>query len=290
MDPSFIPIETVPSKTPFGLDQLRRSYKTALSAEAAIAAAPNVGDVDEVFPFMFLMPISTPESAESATRIDLVYMGCLGGESSPVLPDSKHDSDDAVMSATSGRPRSGVTPTSPMTAQYYAPTSQITYISYGAPGIIDADPPAGSPRIITIVMGDATFSGTPGEIVANFFVTQLITTRQSVEIVPGKYWQNVSKTTASLSPWVFAFPSGPHVSLASQSSGYAAGDVITISAGGESATVNVDTVFEDTGYILGYHELTNTFTVAHTQIPGSAPTHGFPGQEYTALWNVYIIP
>jgi hypothetical protein len=79
MDASFKPIEIVPSKTPFGLDQLRRSYKTALSATAAIAAAPTVGTADETFPTMFLMPITTPESAASATRIDLTYMGIFGG-------------------------------------------------------------------------------------------------------------------------------------------------------------------------------------------------------------------
>src|SRR5882724_10902055 len=103
MDPSFIPIETVPSKTPFGLDQLRRSYKTSKSAEDAIAAAPNVGDADEVFPKMFLMPITTPEPAATATRVDLIYQGCMktDGDGNPILPAQKHEDDDAVLSASS---------------------------------------------------------------------------------------------------------------------------------------------------------------------------------------------
>ena len=127
MDASFIPVEIVPSKTPFGLDQLRRSYKTALSAEAAIAAAPAVGTADEVFPNMFLMPISTPESAESATRIDLLYMGIFGED----LPASKHDSDTVVRGNSQFMPE----PAAPVrrrghNLQYYEPF-QHAYIFFG---------------------------------------------------------------------------------------------------------------------------------------------------------------
>src|SRR5580765_5231092 len=132
MDASFIPVEVVPSKTPFGLDQLRRSYKTALSAEDAIAAAPAIGTADEVFPFMFLMPISTPESAESATRIDLNYMGCMRDDGAevpqPILPAQKHDDNTAVQSVSASKLSSGLTLASPATLQYYAPSNALTYL------------------------------------------------------------------------------------------------------------------------------------------------------------------
>src|SRR4029077_4071122 len=118
MDPSFIPVEVVPSKTPFGLDQLRRSYKTALSAEDAIAAAPAAGTADEVFATMFLMPISTPESAESATRVELVYMGTFDG----TLPAQKASTSAQVASATTNTSSAifPATATNPATVQFYS--------------------------------------------------------------------------------------------------------------------------------------------------------------------------
>ncbi len=194
MDASFIPIETAPTRTPFGLDQLRRSYKTSLSAEAALAAAPAVGTADEVFPFMFLMPVTSPESSESATRIDLLYMGCMSGGDSPTLPDQKHDTNNAVQSASSSKGNNGLTLTSPATIQFYAPTSILTYFSFGAPGTAVATDPTGDLTIISTTIGDATFSaGSIGALVGAFFQSQILETHQATEIVPGKYWQNVSR-------------------------------------------------------------------------------------------------
>jgi hypothetical protein len=298
MDPSFIPVDVTPSKTPFALDQLRRSYKTALSAEDAIAAAPAVGTADEVFPCMFLMPISAPESAASATHIDLLYMGCIAftgtGEDGdpflPVLPDQKHDSSNAVMSASSSKNKAGVVLTSPATIQYYAPINQLSYFSYLAPGTLEADDPTDAPILITYSVGDTSFnpSGGIGDLVSQFFSPLRTATRTATEIVPGKFWQNTSQKTNTLSPWLFDLPSGPHVVLASESFGYAAGDVVTITVGGESATVQIDAPIQDFGYILNYTQLTNTFTANHTLVAGSAPTHGPP--RSTALWNIFIIP
>ena len=142
MDSSFIPVEVVPSVTAYGLEQLRRSYKTALSAEAAVAAAPLVGEPDEVFPNMFLVNVSTPESAESATRIDLLYMGCLrGDEGVPILPNEKTDYGTAVQSATSSKNSYGATLNSPATLQYYAPSIALSYISFEGPGTTAAPTP-----------------------------------------------------------------------------------------------------------------------------------------------------
>jgi hypothetical protein len=197
MDASFIPVEVVPSETPFGLDQLRRSYKSALSASAAIAAAPAVGTADETFPNMFLMPVSTPESAESATRIDLLYMGCMNGAAgSPVLPAVRHSSSTAVQSATSRCALVGLNPFGDFTLTFYALTSEATFFSYNAAGTTGtvADP-AGDPIIITLSQTDCAFlaGGTWEEFVANYFVIRVTDTIESVEVVPGKYWQNTER-------------------------------------------------------------------------------------------------
>jgi hypothetical protein len=279
MDPSFIPVEVVPSKTPFGLDQLRRSYKTALSAEAAIAAAPAVGAVDEVFPCMFLMPISTPESAESATRIDLLYMGTIqftgtgveGDPFLPVLPAQKHDADDAVQSASSSRSNDGRVASSPLTVQFYAPASTLSYFSFGAAGTIQADDPTDAIKIITLTVADTTMTiGTISlqALVDAFFSEQIIETHQSTEIVPGQYWQNVSKKTKSLTAFIIDVAPGVYILMCYVGTGYAAGDTLTISSGGESATISI-TAVGISGEITAWTVSSNTFTVPYSCLVAS---------------------
>jgi hypothetical protein len=291
MDPSFIPVEVVPSKTPFGLDQLRRSYKTALSAEDAIAAAPNVGDPDEVFPFMFLMPISTPESAEAATRIDLVYMGFMrdDGEGNPALSAPKTEYGSAVQSATSSKLNTGATLASPATLQYYAPSSAYTYFSYLAPGGTEAPEPPGSPIPITLTISDTSYSSGGGiqSSIDALFIQQIISTIDSTEIVPGQYWQNAARKTKGYSPWIFDVASGPYVTLYTPGVNYTAGDTLTISSGGEGATINVlsvGSIFGDGGGILSFTASSVTFTTAHTALPASG------GSGSDAEFNVFIIP
>jgi hypothetical protein len=253
MDPSFIPIETVPSKTPFGLDQLRRSYKTALSAEDAIAAAPAVGTVDEVFPCMFLMPITTPESAESATRVDLVYMGTIaftgtgvdGDPFLPVLPAQKRDADNAVQSASSSRASDGRTANPPLTLQFYAPTSTLSYFSFGAPGSSVASDPTDPLQPITITLGDQALSvgsGTIEALIAAFFGVQILETHQSTEIVPGQYWQNSSKKVKSYTALIASITPGPYVVLEAPGTSYHVGDILTIAGGGGTAVITLTNV------------------------------------------------
>ncbi len=288
MDASFIVVEVVPSRTPFGLDQLRRTFKTSLSAAAAIAAAPAVGTVDETFPFMFLMPINAPESAESATRIDLVYQGCMAGDESPTLPDQKHDSGNAVQSASSSKASTGGTMTSPATIQYYAPSNTLTYFTFGAAGTTPADTPAATPTVITWTVGDTSYSigNLVSDLIDVFFSLQINQTITSTEVVPGQYWQNVATTTVTYVPFIFDVPSGPLVTLASPGDGYHVGDSLSISSGGEGATITVLTVGGILGGsgILSFSVSANTFTVAHTLLPASG------GFGTGAKFNVTIIP
>jgi hypothetical protein len=205
MDPSFIPVEVVPSKTPFGLDQLRRSYKTSLSAEDAIAAAPAVGTADETFATMFLMPISTPESAESATRIDLVYQGTFTGD----LPAIKHSLSDGVASATSYT-SSVIFPAvaaSPASVQYHAHTSQITLINDSDTSAeVCPDPAAVTvDDLITWTLSTeqpaSSFPDIAAWLLENAFVQRAIENITSDEIVPGQYYQITKRKTMQLYPY-----------------------------------------------------------------------------------------
>jgi len=269
MDARFIPVETVPGKTPFGLDQLRRSYKTALSATDAIAAAPDVGDVDDSFSKMFLTSVTTPESAESATRIDLIYQGCMrtsGG--APVLPDVKHDSDDAVQSASSSRSSDGRVATSPVSLQFYAPTNEITYYSFGGAGSAVAADPSDNPEIISLTISDTALA--VGEavdyLVSVFFSVQIVETHKSDEIVPGKYWLNRSTKTKSYTAFITNLPTGPYLVLYHPGSGYAIGNTLTITGTSGIATISI-TQIGISGSITGWSQISNTFTAAQTNIP-----------------------
>jgi hypothetical protein len=293
MDPSFNPVEVVPSKTPFGLDQLRRSYKTELSADDAMLAAPLPGTVDEVHPFMFLTAISTPESAESATRVDLVYTGCVlytwtgveGDPFVPVLPDSKHEQGSDVQSATSSKLNSGLSLASPATVQFYAPSRVLTYFTFGAPGTTAADDPAEAPTVITLTISDTTYSpsGSIQNSVDQLFSAQIVATSQAVEIVPGQFWQNVARKTKVYVSWIFTpLAPGSYIYLSGWGINYFAGNSLAISSGGESGAITVDSV-DVSGQITGYHTTSNTFTVAHNLLPASG------GSGTGAKFNVVIV-
>ncbi len=286
MDPSFIPIQVVSSKTPFGLDQLRRTFKTSLSAESAIGAAPAVGTVDETFPFMFLMPISAPESAESATRIDLVYQGCLAGTESPTLPDRKHDSDQSVQSAQSSRGSTGIVLTSPISVQYYAPNNTLTYFSFGAAGTDVADDPTDDVQAITVATGDTSYTptGLLSDVVSIFFSPLIVGSLQSTEVVPGQYWQNVSRKTKTLSPFLFSAVAGEYITLFAPGTGYTVGDSLTITDGMGHTAVVVLTRIGLSDSVAQWTVSSNTFDYS---TPSPITASGGSGSG-AAFYNVHI--
>jgi hypothetical protein len=231
------------------------------------------------------MPISTPESAESATRIDLVYMGCLAGaEGSPTLPAQKHDSGDAVQSATSNYGMAGPA-LNPVTIQFYAPENTLTYFSFASPGGTSADDPSGPPIIITITVGNEGFTGgSLSSLVSEFFNTQIVENLQSTEIVPGQYWQNVSRKTMVYIPYLIDLPSGTAlIILSAVGTGYSVGETLTITGSSGFATLVIAAVGISNS-IRGWNATANTFTGAET---GLAPTGGGGSG---ATFAVYIVP
>ena len=284
-----VEIAVVPSKTAFGLDQLRRSYKTDSTAEA-MALTPVIGTPDGAFSFMFLVRADINETAATSTEVDLTFAGCLkdDGSGNPLLPDQKLDYDNAVQSVSSSKSRSGLLLTSPATLQYYAPSRILSYMSFGGPGTLFASDPTADPVIITLTSGDTTLApGTEVQtIVDNMFTLTVVNTFSSTEVVPGQYWQNQSRKTKIYSPWIFAITSGAYISLYSPGNGYTVGDTLTITSGSESATIVVDVV----GGVLGgsgimtWHVTANTFTTAHNMLMATG------GSGTGAGFNVFIIP
>jgi hypothetical protein len=211
MDASFIPQDVVPGKTAFGLDQLRRSYKTSLSAQDAVAAAPAKGAVDEEFAFMFLTRVDTPESSTTATRVELTYQGCLAeDEGDPLLPEIQHSSSTQVSSATTAS-SSIIWPacaSQPATLQFFCGTTTIVIVATSdAPSDEPDDPPAVvASDIITYNLGacDAA-GGTQSAIITwlltNAYVQYVSETTDTQEIVPGQYWRVTKRKVRTLLPY-----------------------------------------------------------------------------------------
>lgn len=274
-----------PQMGQFELDRVTRHWKTNGATEEEVLACPTIpkkGDPHPNFPFMFVTDRQAQETASNACALDITYMGTFSSvRDTPILPPTKHEIDTAVMSASSSRPRVGLPLAAPLTVQYYAPSSSVSYFSYGSPGTAIADPPIAHPQIISLTSGDVTFNfGTRIEaIINNFFTPFVIHTEKAPEIVAGKYWQNTSKVTNTLMPWLFTYPAGPHAILAYFGLGYAVGDIVVISdRHGHRATVRVDAPISPYGAILNYTQLTNNFTQTtfYYDLTTSPPTHGPP--------------
>jgi hypothetical protein len=165
----------------------------------------------------------------------------------------------------------------------------LTYFSFGAPGTTQAPPPSASPVPITLTISDTTYSSAGGvqASIDALFTLQVISIIESTEIVPGHYWQNVARTSKLYSPWIFSVASGPYVTLYNPGDGYTAGDTLTISSGGGSATINVlsvGSVYGGGTGILSFTVGSDTFTTAHNALPASGGTGSGAG------FNVMIIP
>jgi hypothetical protein len=141
----------------------------------------------------------------------------------------------------------------------------------------------------TYTFGDTTFSisGSLEDIINTLFSVHIIGTLQSKEIVSGQYWENVSRKTKTLTPFIFDFPSGAHLTLFSPGDGYSVGDILTVNGSSGYGTVqvlSVGSVFGGGTGILSYTQLSATFTENETALPASG------GSGSGAGFNVWVIP
>src|SRR5215471_5112039 len=100
----FSPIESVPGKSEWGLDTLRRSFKTGYAADTAIldTFSPAKYTTDSanggIHTQMFLTDKTVSESSANASRLDLVYTGLLNGS---VLPPGQHKVNSVLQTSQS---------------------------------------------------------------------------------------------------------------------------------------------------------------------------------------------
>lgn len=284
-------IGKTPGQQQFGLDTFTEHYKCDATADVVLTdpSVPEMTEVHPDYPFMFVTARHCDETGEKASVLDLVYTGCIrSSEDIPALPSQQNQSETQIQSASSSKSSSNIILTSPATIQFYAPSNVLTYVTYLARGTSTAPTPSGVPLVLTWTIGDTSLSigNLVADLISVFFSLQTNQTIQSTEIVAGKFWLNTARTTITFVPFIFNIPSGPLVTLASPGDGYTVGDSLSISAGGESATMTVTAVGAILGGsgILAFTVTSNTFTVPQTLLAATGGTG--TGAEF----NVIIIP
>lgn len=187
-----------PGQTQFGLDTFTEHYKANNPADVVMLdnTVPQRGDVHPDYQFMFVTDRYCTETGEQSSALDVIYMGALkdNGVGGPSLPPGQQLYSTAIQSVTSQITTAGDLATNPVTMQYYAPSSRLSFISFDDPGELGTAPdPPGDPVIISVVVQNAAYS--PGSIgieafIALFFQQFVTDVIEQSEIVPGQFWLN----------------------------------------------------------------------------------------------------
>ncbi len=284
-----------PNNTQFGLDTFAERYKCDATADVVLtdAGVPQMGDAHPDYPFMFVTGRPCYETGESASALDLIYTGCLtdDGDGNPILPPSQTTYGDSVMSASSIKAAGGLTAASPFTLQFYAPERNLSWITYGAKGDVSSvSDPIDNPTVITLTIGDASFSGTTFSVpalVAAFFTLQITPTIQSTELVAGsQFWLNNGKKIKHYVPFIFDLPPGFYPVPNNGGFNYQVGDSITVNSGG-ACVMTVVAIFNGygsgtAGQIIGTTIDSNALSIASSS-PINATGGSGSGASYTVI-------
>ncbi len=202
---------STPGQQQFGLATLTEHYKvqnddgSQITAAAALLAGPQIGDAHPDYATMFCTDRYCSETGESASALDVTYMGTLTGE----LPPQKPISSGQVASATTNTSSAifPATATNPVTVQFYAQSNTLTFISDDPD---DASEPTDPPAVTTLISWDLGFGLQPGIsfpdlvdfLLNEAFVQGIIEAPPSIEpLVVGQLYL-ISKTkTQTLFPY-----------------------------------------------------------------------------------------
>ncbi len=261
-----------PNNTQFGLDSFTEIYKCDATADVVLTdpSVPQMGAPHADYPFMFVVSRYCNESGESASALDLTYMGTLTGD----LPARQTAYDDAITSATSSRGSSGQILSSPISVQFYAPTTKLSFITYLAPGSLDTvTDPTESIRVTQVTVNDTNYTptGILSEVASIWFSETIIDTISSQEIVEGKYWLNVETKTKTLVPFLFSATPGDYIVLYAPGIDYTIGNDLTITDGSHTAVVIVASLGLNNS-VLSFTTSSNTFD--YSTSPGISATGG----------------
>ncbi len=191
-----------PGQTQFGLETFTEHYKCDATANIVLTAAevPQMGSAHPDYPRMFVTQRNVAETSESASALDLTYMGMFG-LSELDLPLPMNTRGHSVASASSSSGLGGFALSPAATLQFYAPTNTQTWISTtpGDGGTVVVPTEEIVVFAFTFPPPYDFFTGDWYAFVRGNFFSELTTTViQSTEIVADQYWQNVATSTKSL--------------------------------------------------------------------------------------------
>ncbi len=196
-----------PGQVQWGLDTFTEHYKCDATADVVLTdpSVPAIGAAHPDYATMFITSRYCTETSDSASALDLVYMGTLSGD----LPAQKPSSGGQVASATTNTSSAifPVTATNPATVQFYAITNTLSFISNNPADTSEPDDP---PEITALVTWDLGFGLQPGIctddlvtfLLTEAFIQAIIETPPEVEpIVAGQFYQITKRKTRTLWPY-----------------------------------------------------------------------------------------
>ncbi len=202
---------STPGQPQYGLATLTEHYKvqnddgSQITAAAALLAGPARGAAHPTYSTMFCTDRYCAETGESASALDVTYMGTLDGD----LPPQKATSGGQVASSTTNT-SSAIFPavaTNPATVQFYAVTSTLSFISTDP---ADASEPDDPPEVTSLITWDLGFGVQPGLsnpdlitfLLTEAFVQAIIEAPPDVEpLVQGQFYLITKRKTRTLLPY-----------------------------------------------------------------------------------------
>ncbi len=201
-----------PAQTQWGLDNFTEHYKCDATADIVLTdnSVPAIGSAHPDYAFMFVTSRYCTETSESASALDLVYMGCLiSPEGVPTLPPQKATSGGQVGSATTNT--SSIifpsTATNPASVTFYTITNTLSFFSADPADTSEPDDP---PEIDSLITWDLGFGVQPGlsnpDLIAflleDAFVQAITETPPAIDpVVQGQFYQITKSKTRTLQPY-----------------------------------------------------------------------------------------
>ncbi len=203
-----------PGQQQFGLDTFTESYKCDATADVVLTdgSVPAIGAAHPDYDFMFVTARYCTETSESASALDLTYMGTLlSADAAPVLPAQRPSTGGQIASVSTNTDADifPATTTNPLTLQYYSVTNTLSFISNDPD---DASEPT-DPREIVVtdfVSWDLGFGGQPAGSfpaleaywLASALVQRIVEPPADIEpLVSGQFYQITKRKTRTLFPY-----------------------------------------------------------------------------------------
>lgn len=201
-----------PGQSQYSLDTFTEIYKCDATADVVLTdlSVPAKGSAHPDYPLMFVTDRRVNEAGESASALDLVYMGSLTEIAATGIVASVQDPSNGDVASATTNTDSDIWPafvTNPATVQFYAITNSVTATCNTKTPTLEADDPPEVSTIISFDLGNglqgaACLEGIATWILTKAFVQFIIEPPPTIEpIVAGQYYRITKRKTRTLFPY-----------------------------------------------------------------------------------------